>query len=146
MNRSVSNYCWLLVVAFVAVAILWWMRQPVMIRSSLLRTTVFGPLRDRSPERAGETFLLGIANGRCETLEKKSLPKVEFVNTSCERETANPLSRWELTDIVRIDRGRSQLVYAWGSANVPISHGNAIEIEVTKFDAVWHVVTYARVF
>ena len=113
--------------------------------SLLADRAVLGPLRDRSPERAGADFILNLQLGKCVSSGGVSSQSVQLINTTCEKEARIPVKTWRLTD--RIDEGKGiRLVYAWGNSQVPLSHGNPIEIEVEKRDGVWSVNTYDRVF
>jgi len=109
------------------------------------RTTVFGVLRDRSPERSAEAFLRSIRGGQCHALIASD-PRIRLVNTDCSKELANPLSSWKLTDRLDEGDGKSHLVYVWGNALVPVSHGNLIEMDLRKQEGTWKVVVYDRVF
>jgi hypothetical protein len=147
MRRKGASIGILLLSVGLGIALAAWMRRPVVLRlpSLLADRAVLGPLRDRSPEQAGEDFILSLQQGKCVSSDRASSQGVRLINTTCEKEARIPIKAWRLTD--RLDEGNgTRLVYAWGNSQVPLSHGNPIEIEVEKRDGVWFVSTYDRVF
>jgi hypothetical protein len=108
-------------------------------------TVFFGPLRDRSPERAAEGFLEGLRGGKCQLIQNSTEHKVAFVNTDCAKESAVPLASWKLIDRSDSDE-QVHLVYLWGNSAVPISHGDSMEVDAERQNGEWYVVTYDRVF
>lgn len=136
----------LITMSLATILLLLWMRQPVMIHVSVASLTVFGPLRDRAPERAAEVFLEAIRDGQCRELEARSSPAIEFLNTDCEIEAKHPLASWELTRRVADENGEVHLEYVWGGPSVPISYRNPIQIDVKEIQEEWRVVLYDRIF
>lgn len=133
---------WFFIVVL-ALALVWWMRQPVMLRlpSAFSHAVILGPLRNRAPERVAEDFLRGLQQGQCSSLTQG----VQLSNTNCEKEQSSLVTSWRLLDRVESDGGLS-LKYAWGNSQVPISNGDWLGVGLQKSGDRWKVSNYDRVF
>jgi hypothetical protein len=106
--------------------------------------TVFNPFRDRTPERAAETFLRALQVGRCASV-METLPERMQGNT-CDREASYPLLRWRLIDReeepleIRLHYKVWRRNYPndiWGNAWLVTRRGNSQHGVVQRYEA-WY--------
>ena len=109
------------------------------------RITVFGPLRNREPERTAYQFLTGIRAGKCRDLLLSLSTSIDQLEGECAKEASDPLRSWKLID--RRDRvGTSEMTFEYASDREDWSQHEWLEMRVQGESGSWRVSMYGRVY